>query len=84
MGKQHQRMDRPGILQVPEGREQGKIKKTCCKIICGAPTTLNVKGLMIMIMMMMKTAQTLSQFEHGDLTPNERVHGKWWGRGGDF
>ena len=85
VGKQHQAMDRPGVQQVPEGSgEQGKREKTGCKIICGAPTTLKVKGLMIMIMMMMKTAQTLSQFEHGDLTPNERVHGKWWGRGEIF
>ena len=40
-------MDRPGIRQVPEGNgEQGKIAKTGCKIICGAPTTLAVKGQM--------------------------------------
>ena len=30
-----------------------KIEKTGCKIICGAPTTLAVKGLMIIMMMMM-------------------------------
>ena len=29
-------MDRPGVRQVPEGSgEQGKMKKTACKIICG-------------------------------------------------
>ena len=40
-------MDRPGVRQVPEGSgEQGKIEKTGCKIIFGAPTTLAVKGLM--------------------------------------
>ena len=45
-------MDRPGVRQVPEGSgEQGKIEKTGCKIICGAPTTLAVKGLMMMMMM---------------------------------
>ena len=33
--------------------EQGKMEKTGCKIICGALTTLVVKGLMMMIMMMM-------------------------------
>ena len=45
-------MDRPGVRQVPEGSgEQGKMKKTGCKIICGAPTTLAVKGLMMMMMM---------------------------------
>ena len=47
MGRQHQGMDRPGVRQVPEGSgEQGKIEKTGCKIIFGAPTTLAVKGLM--------------------------------------
>ena len=36
---------RPGVRQVPEGSgEQGKMEKTGCKIICGAPTTLAVKG----------------------------------------
>ena len=39
-------MDRPGVWQVPEGSgEQGKIEKTGCKIICGAQTTLTVKGI---------------------------------------
>ena len=43
-----------GVRQVPEGSgEQGKMEKTGCKIICGAPTTLTVKGLMMMMMMMM-------------------------------
>ena len=38
--------------QVPEGSgEQGKMEKTGCKVICGAPTTLAVKGLMLMMMM---------------------------------
>ena len=50
--RQHQGMDRPGFLQVPEGSgEQGKKEKTGCKIICGAPTTLTVKGLIMMIKM---------------------------------
>ena len=54
VGKQHQGMDRPGVRQVPEGSgEQGKMEKTGCKIICGAPTTHVVKGLMIIMMMMM-------------------------------
>ena len=40
-------MGRPGVRQVPEGRgEQGKMEKTGGRIICGAPTTLVVKGLM--------------------------------------
>ena len=48
--RQHQGMDRPGVRQVPEGGgEQGKMEKTGCKIICGAPTTLAVKGLMMMM-----------------------------------
>ena len=49
--RQHQGMDKPGVRQVPEGR--GKMEKTGCKIICGAPTTLAVKELMMMMMMMM-------------------------------
>ena len=45
-------MDRPGVRQVPEGSgEQEKMEKTGCKMICGAPTTLAVKGLMMMMMM---------------------------------
>ena len=52
MGRQHQGMDRPGVWQVPEGSvEQGKMEKTGCKIICGSPTILAVKGLMMMMMM---------------------------------
>ena len=44
VGRQHQEMDRPGVRQVQEGSgEQGKIEKTGCEIICGAPTTLAVK-----------------------------------------
>ena len=34
-------------------RKQGKREETGCKIICGAPTTLAVKGQMMMMMMMM-------------------------------
>ena len=49
VGRQHQGMDRPGVRQVPEGSgEQGKMEKIGCKITCGAPTTLAVKGLMMM------------------------------------
>ena len=47
----HQGMDRPGVQQVPEGSgEQGKMEKTRCNVICGAPTTLSLKGLMMMMM----------------------------------
>ena len=51
VGRQRQGMDRPRVRQVPEGSgEQGKMeKKTVRKIICGAPTTLAVKGLMMMM-----------------------------------
>ena len=45
VGRQHQGMDRPGVCQVPEGSgEQRKMGETGCEIICGAPTTLTVKG----------------------------------------
>ena len=55
MGRQRQGMDRSGVRQVPEGSgEQGKMEKTGCKTICGASTTLAVKGL-VMIMMMIYT-----------------------------
>ena len=51
VGRQHQEMDRPGVREVPEGSgEQGKMEKTGCKIICGAPTILPVKGSMMMMM----------------------------------
>ena len=43
-------MDRRGVRQVPEGSgEKEEIEKTGCKIICGAPTTLAVKGLMMIV-----------------------------------
>ena len=54
VGRQHQGMDRPGVRQVLEGSgEQGKMEKTGCKIIFGAPTTFADKGLMMMMMIMM-------------------------------
>ena len=38
-------MDGPGVRQVLEGSgEQRKIEDTGCEVICGAPTTLAVKG----------------------------------------
>ena len=53
VGIQHQGMDRSGVRQVPEGSgEQGKMEKTGCKIISGAPPTLVVKGLKLMMMTM--------------------------------
>ena len=51
VGRQHQGMDRPGVRQVPEGSgERGNMEETGSEIICGAPTTLAVKGLMMMMM----------------------------------
>ena len=45
VGRQHQGMDRPGVRQVPEGSgEHGKMEKTGCEIIFGAPPTIAVKG----------------------------------------
>ena len=45
VGRQHQGMGRPGVRQVPKGSgEQGKMEENGCEIICGAPTTLAVKG----------------------------------------
>ena len=45
VGRQHQGMERPGARKVPEGSgEQRKMEKTCSEIICGAPTTVAVKG----------------------------------------
>ena len=45
VGRQHQGMDRSGVRQVPEASgEKGKMEKTGCEIICGAPRTLAFKG----------------------------------------
>ena len=56
VGRQHQEMDRPGGRQVKEcSGEQGITEETGCEIICGAPMTLAVKGLMMMMMRMYVT-----------------------------
>ena len=61
MGRQHKKMDRPGVRQVLEGSgEQGKMEETGCEIICGAPTILAINGLMMMMMMMMMMMTTMS------------------------
>ena len=53
VGRHHQGMDSPGVQQVSEGaEEQEAMDETGCKIIYCAPTTLTVKGLMMMMMMM--------------------------------
>ena len=45
VGRQHQGMDKPGLRQVPQDSGgQGKKEETGCEVICGAPTTLVVKG----------------------------------------
>ena len=45
VGRQHQGTDRPGVHQVSEGSgEQGTKEGNGCEIICGAQTTLAVKG----------------------------------------
>ena len=47
VGRQHQEIERPEVSQVPEGSgEQEKMEESGCEIICGAPTTLAVKGQM--------------------------------------
>ena len=49
-------MDKPGVQQVPEGSgEHGKMEKNGCRVICGAPMTLAVKGLMMIMIMMSLT-----------------------------
>ena len=45
VGRQHQGKDRPGVRQVQEGSEdQRKKQETGCENMCGAQTTLAVKG----------------------------------------
>ena len=49
VGRQHQGMDRPGVRQDPEGsgeETERKMEETGSEVICGAPTTLVVKGQM--------------------------------------
>ena len=44
-------MDMPGVRQIPEGSgEARKMEEAGCEIMCGAPTTLAVKG-QVMVMM---------------------------------
>ena len=45
VGRQHQGMDRHLVRQVPEGSgEREKMEETGCKIICGVPINLAIKG----------------------------------------
>ena len=58
VGRQHQGMDRPGVGQVPGGSgEQRKMEQNVCEIICDAPTTLAVKELVLMMIMVVGIAQ---------------------------
>ena len=51
-GRQHRGIDRPGVRQASKSsEEQRKMEETGCEIICGAPTTLAVKGWIIMMTM---------------------------------
>ena len=65
VGTQHQG-------KVPEGRgEQGKMEKSGCEIICGALTTLAVKGS---IMMMMTSYSTEHIFLIQEVIFSLRIH----------
>ena len=45
VGRQNEGKDRPRVRKVQEGgKEQRKMEETGCEVICGAPTTPNVKG----------------------------------------
>ena len=51
MGGQHQRVDRPGLLRDTKGgRRQAEVETPGCEVIRGAPTTLRVTRLMMMIL----------------------------------
>ena len=47
VGRKHQGIDKPGILQVPEASgEERKMEETVCEVISSAPTTAAAKGQM--------------------------------------
>ena len=79
-------MDRPGVRQVPEGSgEQGKIEETGCEIICGAPMTLVVKGLMMMMTITNRptnTIQMLLSCSQQQITNYVTGILHWWQWGG--
>ena len=67
VGRQHQGKDRPDFgksQRAVENRE--KMEKTGCKIICGAPTTLAVKGLMMMMMTVSMGGRTITNLRFAD------------------
>ena len=46
MIRYYQGMDRNGVWRFPMGSgRQGRVEMYCCNVICGAPTTSEVKGL---------------------------------------
>ena len=46
MGRLHPGMDGNGDWRFPGGSgRQGRMERYCCNVICGAPTTVKVKGL---------------------------------------
>ena len=48
MGKIHQGKHGNGVWRFPEGSgRQGRVYRYCCNFICGAPTTSEVKGLIL-------------------------------------
>ena len=67
--------DRPGVRQVPEGSgEQGEMEKTGCEIICGAPTTLAVKGLMMVMIIIIIITYIYNTLN--DALSASRIHNK--------
>ena len=57
MAGQHHRVDRPGLQRDTKGgRRQAEVETTSCEVIGGAPTTLLVKGLLLLLMKMMVIA----------------------------
>ena len=80
VGRQHEKMDRPGVHQVPESSgEQGKMEKTGCKIICGTPTTLTLKGLMMMMGYRSTTHLLLPPGEGNISRELENSYASWFG-----
>ena len=65
-------MDRPEVRKVLDGSgEQRKMKETGCEIICGAQTTLAVKGLMMMMMMIMMTLTRSASYLYAEKSESE-------------
>ena len=77
MRRQHQGMDRPGVRQVPEGGgEQGKMEKTGCRIICGAPATLAAEFQRRKQAIEMRCYRKILHSSYKDHVTNEEVRAK--------